>query len=160
IECFADLQPDYSGPPPGPGIASVAWCPPDSNSLQGFGLAAVDNGYGGLGAIHMCNFTDVVQPHRVFSYESPCPLLLCDPVTDLSINFSGGAVTLHWTAPQTGDYKVYLSTNPNNDGNPDDGTDPMFTLVDTVARTAGQATWTAPDIADAYRNYVVVSSCN
>jgi len=160
IECFTDLQPEYGGPPPGPGIASVAWCPPDSNSLQGFGLAAVDNGFGGHGAIHMCNFTDAIQPHRVYSYESPCPLLSCDPVTDLRINFSSGSVTLYWTAPQTGDYKIYMSTNPNNDGDPDDGTDPMFVLVDTVARTAGQTSWTAPSITDAYRNFVVVASCN
>lgn len=160
IECFDDLNPAYAGPPPGPGITSLAWCPPDSNSLQGFGLAAIDNGNDGLGEIQMCNFTDAIQPHRVFSYPSPCPLTQCDPVTDLRINFSSGSVALYWMAPQTGNYKIYMSTNPNNDGDPDNGADPMFTLVDTVARPAGLATWTAPNITDTYRNYVVVSSCN
>ncbi len=90
----------------------------------------------------------------------------CDPVVDLAIytQTAGNdptATQLFWTAPQPEDYKVWSTTNPNNDGNPNDGADPDWTLEATLlGLAAGPQTWTAPAGFVAYKNYNVTAVCN
>ncbi|MBU0509516.1 PPC domain-containing protein [bacterium] len=158
--CLRDIDPAYAGPPPGPGLAVVSWCPPDLNAARGFSLAAIDNI--GSGVIQLLDWTDgATPPQEVNNYPSPCPLQQCDRVNNLRCYFASGSLTLHWTAPQSGNYQIYMTTDPNNDGNPDGGADPDFGPPQaTVYRAAGAASWTAPDVVGSYRNYVVVSSCN
>jgi hypothetical protein len=89
----------------------------------------------------------------------------CEPVTDLAIVVETVAefpnnVKLFWTAPQDEDYKVWSTINPNNDGNPDDGADPDWTLEATLlGLTAGPQTWTAPAAFVNYKNYNVTAVC-
>ena len=162
IQCFSDVNPAYAGPPPGPGLLAVSWCPPDSNTFQGFGLAAIDNGGNGSGAIQMVNFTDGnFQPHRVFEYPAPCVLSACDPVVGLTVIRNGNDINVRGTAPSTGSVLIYSTAEKNNDGNPDGGGDPQWILEATLPVTTGQQfTWTDPlGIAPTYRNYVALMQC-
>ena len=90
----------------------------------------------------------------------------CDPVVDLAIytqtvGNAPDAIQLFWTAPQAEDYKVWSTTNPNNDGNPNDGADIDWTLEATlVGLAAGPQSWTAPAGFVGYKNYNVTSVCN
>jgi len=102
-----------------------------------------------------------------------CALEPCEPITDLSAYVvTAGAppvadhIKLFWTAPQTDDYKVWSTTNPMNDGNPDDGADVDFTLEATLfGVAAGPATWDAPagffglPLIGAPKIYVVTTVC-
>ncbi len=67
-------------------------------------------------------------------------------------------VILRWVAPQTCDYLVYSTTNPNHDGNPPG---PDWTLEATLTnQAAGPVSWFDSDAFDeSYRNYMVVMSC-
>ena len=161
IQCFSDVDPAYAGPPPGPGLLPLSWCPPDSNSFQGFGLAAIDNGGDGSGAIHMLNFTDgSFQPHRVFEYPAPCVLNSCDPVTDLTVLRAGNDVTVRGTAPQAGSVLIFSTAVKNNSGDP--ANDPNFTLEATLPVTADEFfEWVDPaGVTPVYRNYVVLMQCD
>ncbi len=90
----------------------------------------------------------------------------CDPVVDLAIYTQTAAnaptgIQLFWTAPQPEDYKVWSTTNPNNDGNPNDGADVDWTLEATLpGLAAGPQSWTAPAGFVGYKNYNVTSVCN
>ncbi len=56
-----------------------------------------------------------------------------------SIRGAGPAndVTLYWTATQTiGSYKLYGTQIKNNDGNPDNGADPDWTLITSIPAPA------------------------
>ncbi|MBU1921193.1 proprotein convertase P-domain-containing protein [bacterium] len=66
----------------------------------------------------------------------------CDPVEDLAIYYDIANLEfdLTWTNPQEAEYKVWSTTNPNNDGDPNDGTDPDWELeVDLGTLPAGPA---------------------
>ncbi|MCB9357778.1 MAG: hypothetical protein H6508_00945 [Calditrichaeota bacterium] len=95
----------------------------------------------------------------------PCVEAPCDPVADLTIalDFVGNQPNnykLNFTAPQDEDYTVWYSTIPNNDGDPDGGTDPDF-VIETVllGQVAGPVTYTAPAGFDNYRYFVVTAGC-
>jgi len=105
--------------------------------------------------------------------ELEAPPLPCDPVVDLrAYVVSVGTppladhIRLHFTAPQDEDYVVYSTTNPMNDGNPNAGTDPDFTLEATIPGVvAGPVVWDAPagffglPLIGAPKIYVVVADC-
>jgi len=86
----------------------------------------------------------------------------CDPVEDVTVYLVPGNANswLHFTAPQAGDYDVYSSVVPNNDGDPREG-DPDFTLETTLtALTDGETmVWTDPAAFGTYKVYVVIHSC-
>ncbi len=96
-----------------------------------------------------------------------CPVVTipCDPVVDLvayivTVGSAPDHFQLKFTAPQNADYKVWYSTNPNNDGNPDDGSDVNFVLESVLPGvTAGPVTWDGANTFDTYRYYVVTASC-
>ncbi|MCL4305237.1 hypothetical protein KJZ99_04935 [bacterium] len=97
-----------------------------------------------------------------------CPVTVvpCLPVTDLRayVVSAGNApnfIQLHFTAPQDANYKIWYSTNPNNDGNPDDGLDPQFILDDTVpALNGASVVYDGAAGFDGYRYYVVTADCS
>lgn len=160
VQCYEDLDPAYSGPRPGPGFAPIAWCAPDSNSLQGYGIAAIEDSTGGR--IAMTNFTDADWSHPVMLYTPPCRLTppRCIPPYDLAI-FSNGSITrLTWTATYPGVYEIYSSENPNNDGDPNGGTDSMFSLEESLSLPAGQAQWEDIGVMSDFKVYTIVLTCS
>ncbi len=86
----------------------------------------------------------------------------CDPVTNLTVYHApgGGAAWLNFTAPQDAIYKIYSTTNPNADEDPDNGGDPDYTLEASVFFSAGIRQWTASAGFANYKKYVVVADCN
>jgi hypothetical protein len=159
VQCYEDLDPAYSGPRPGPGFVPVAWCAPDSNSLQGFGIAAIEDSTGGK--IAMTNFTDVDWAHPVNLYPPPCRLApaRCIPPSDVAIFSNGASTRLTWTATFPGIYDIYSSTNPLNDGNPDGGQDPLFSLEASLSLPAGAAVWDDTDALIDYKVYSIILTC-
>jgi hypothetical protein len=89
----------------------------------------------------------------------------CDPATQLTVLRTPGpanTVNVRWFASQTtGFYKLWSTTNKNNDGNPDNGTDPDFTLeVSMPAPGApGYQLYVDPTALLPYVNYVVQHDC-
>jgi hypothetical protein len=92
---------------------------------------------------------------------SLCMLGSCDPATQLTVLRGvgpGDHVNIRFHAPVDGNYDVYMSSVKNNDGDPNGGADPDWTLLTTVAATAGYNT-TADAPLVPYANYVVVHDC-
>jgi hypothetical protein len=91
--------------------------------------------------------------------SAPC---FCDAPTQVTaiMDTSGHRIWVHFNAPSTtGRYKIYESTNKNNDGDPR-SSDPAFTLRATiVAASAGTQTWTDTSAIGLYKNYVVIHDC-
>lgn len=160
VEFLIDVEPDYAGPPPGPGLLPDFWCSPDSNAIQGYGVAAYDEG-GDAGEFLMLNFTDEDFYHPINKYPSPTRLRPpdCPAVDNLIIRRSGLAINLRWQPDEMGIFKVYSSTNPHNDGDPDDGADPDFTLRTTILGS-GTVSWNDNQALADYKVYVVVRICN
>ena len=88
----------------------------------------------------------------------------CEAATELNVMRELGqadAVNLRWIATQNqGMYRVFGTTEKNNDGDPDNGADPQWTLLtelDAPATPGDQSFSHSP--LDAYMNYVVVHDC-
>jgi hypothetical protein len=96
-----------------------------------------------------------------------CPVTVtCEPVADLAayvvaVGSLGDHLQLHFTAPQDASYQVWYSTNPNNDGNPDNGADPDFVLENTITGVLQNAAvvYDSPDPWANFRYYVVTADC-
>lgn len=159
VQCYEDLNPSYAGPRPGPGLAPVSWCSPDSNGLQGYGIAAIEDSSGGR--IAMTNFTDADWVHPIEMYPPPCRLSpeRCTSPTDLSIWSNGTISTLKWTAVYSGTYDIYSSDYPGNDGNPDNGLDNLFRLEATLDLVSGPAQWQDLNPGSEFKVYVIVLTC-
>jgi hypothetical protein len=86
---------------------------------------------------------------------------LCNPVQDLTCAFIGdpARTVLRWTVPQPGMYRVWSTTYRNNDGDPDNGSDPQWTLQAVLTLPQGAASWTDPQPVRDYMTYAVVHSC-
>jgi len=94
------------------------------------------------------------------------PAAPCDPVVDLApyvatVGNVNDHLRIHFTAPQDETYFVWSTTNPNNDGNPDSGADPDWTLEATLpSLLAGAQTWDAPaGFPGTFKVYVVTADC-
>jgi len=159
VQCYEDLDPGYSGPRPGPGFVPVAWCSPDSNSLQGYSIAAIEDSGGGK--IAMTNFTDTEWGHPVTIYPPPCRLAppRCLAPDNLTIVIEGATARLSWTAIYPGVYDIYSSVNPDNDGNPDGGQDTLFELEVSLPLSAGAASWQDEGEIAEYKVYTIVLTC-
>jgi hypothetical protein len=159
VQCYDDLVPAYSGPRPGPGLAPLAWCTPDSNSQQGYGIAAIEDSTGGR--IAMTNFTDADWAHPVAMYPPPCRLIpeRCLSPIDMTIWADGTIANLKWTSIYSGTYEIYSSVDPSNDGDPDNGDDTLFTLETRLELTSGPAQWQDTDTPSGYKTYVIVVTC-
>jgi hypothetical protein len=157
IQCYEDLYPDYNGPRPGPGLVPLMWCLPDSNSMQGFGLASDEE----QNRIFMTDYTDDGLPQPLYSYSSPCALqaLPCNPITDLTIIADSSGIRLHWTATETAFFVIYSSTNPQNDGNPDEGVNSDFVPETSVYFTPGAAEWIDTSGFSDIKYYVIQMIC-
>lgn len=160
VEFMIDADPAYNGPPPGPGLLPDFWCSPDSNSIQGYGVVAYDEG-SEAGEFLMLNFTDTDFNHPINRYPSPTSLRLpdCPIVDDLICRKSGLIINLRWHSDDLGIFKVYSSINPLNDGDPDNGTDPDFTLRTTLFGS-GTVSWNDNQSLVDYKTYVVVRLCD
>lgn len=97
-----------------------------------------------------------------------CPVLTvpCEPVVDLAVyvvTVGGFAdhLQIHFTAPQDASYSIWTTTNPNNDGNPDNGADPDWTLLVALPNLlAGPQVYDAPaGFPLNYANAVVTADC-
>jgi hypothetical protein len=86
----------------------------------------------------------------------------CNPIADLAVVVGPGNsnARLHFTAPQSANYVIYSTTNPNADENPDNGADANYVVEANVFLTAGVQTWNAPAGFANYKKFVVVASCN
>lgn len=85
----------------------------------------------------------------------------CDPASQVTIKLDEEAVdqvSIRFHVPAAGNYKVYRTIVADNDGDPDNGADPDWTLLTTVAAVAGFNTVTDAPL-DAYVNYVIVHDC-
>lgn len=107
----------------------------------------------------------VLQTPETFDLSmclAPCPAP-CDPVDNLRVIVGPGNVNadLHFTAPQAGTYRLYSTTVPNADDNPDNGADPNYTVetADTFF-PAGINVWTVPGGFANYKKFVVVMICD
>jgi len=160
VQCYEDLNPGYDGPLPGPGLVPVAWCSPDSNSLQGYGIAAIEDSSGGK--IAMMNFTDSDWLHPLALYPPPCRITppYCLPPENLTLAMISGGTRLTWMATYPGVYDIYSSTVPDNDGNPDGGLDPLFTLEESLPLPAGQSQWDDLHGLFDYKIYSIVLTCS
>ena len=160
VQCYEDLDPGYGGPQPGPGFVPVAWCTPDSNSLQGYGVAAIEDTAGGK--IAMTNFTDADWLHPVALYPPPCRLTpaRCAPPDHLTVAIITGGTRLSWMATYPGLYDIYSCDDPENDGNPDGGQDTQFTLEASLPLPAGAAEWDDLHDLSVYRIYSIVLTCS
>jgi hypothetical protein len=138
---------------------------PTGNTLQGFGLAAVDNlGSGNLGRVYMTNFTGGNPPHPMNFYDAPCPLQVqrCDSVVNVTAIRVGNDLRLGFTAPLTNTLATYTAyvaplftgvLPPNA---------PWVALPGAVV-VAGGATATINHLApfgSTPRMYRIVASCN
>ena len=65
---------------------------------------------------------------------------------------------LVWTA-EAADYRIYSTTEKNNDGDPDGGADPDWILEATVTAPAGQFLWLDANSGPVYKNYTVTRVC-
>ncbi|MDD5087481.1 MAG: right-handed parallel beta-helix repeat-containing protein [bacterium] len=69
-----------------------------------------------------------------------------------------GSLRLHFTAPQPGYYAIWMTTERNNDGNPDGGADPDWVLRDTIyVENAGFTSWTDELPTIDHANYVITA---
>lgn len=160
VQCYTDADPGYLGPRPGPGLVPSAWCAPDSNSLQGYAVSALEDSNGG--SMAMMNFTDIDWAHPVVKYPPPCRLIppRCIAPNDLTLFANGFVTTLTWTAHYPGTYRIYSSQDPLSDGDPDNGLDPLYFLEATIPLPAGDAEWvdSAPTVD--FKVYSIVLSCS
>ncbi|MBK6911094.1 MAG: hypothetical protein IPH10_09240 [bacterium] len=130
----------------------LPWLPPVLRPVANYGSMIADSFGPGTYYIRAGHFGaswNGIYDLTIYDF-GPCVIAPCDPVVDLTIFIETAAsqptnVQLFWTAPQTDDYKVWATTNPMNDGNPDDGADADFTLVATILGVpAGPTSWQAP----------------
>jgi hypothetical protein len=56
-------------------------------------------------------------------------------------------------------YRVYSTTARDHDGDPNEGSDPQWTVADTVVGSDTETIWTDSTVLTAYRVYVVTSIC-
>jgi hypothetical protein len=109
-----------------------------------------------------------ISSYDILESDSTCATMTlriaghCDPVQDLRCFFSENSAqtVLFWSAPQSGRYTVWSTTLRNNDGNPDDGADPQWTLCADLNLPQGNASWADPQPVQDYLNYVVVHNCH
>lgn len=88
---------------------------------------------------------------------APCP---CPPDSHLVVRGLPSGNILTWYTPSNGIDRVWSSTNRNNDGDPNGGTDTMWTLRAFNTVTPGLNTWTETDMTGPrYRAYVVTHFC-
>lgn len=164
VGCFRDLDPTYSGPPPGPALHVVDYCIPDSNSESGFGVAALENfGPDSLGELLLMNYSDAAgfpQPHSVFRYPAPCALraLPCDSVRDLTCLRIADSIRLRFTSMEAGIYTVYSTTDRNTEELPPAAPWTALTSIELPANFPAEIMHSSPFGAN-YRSYRVVVSC-
>jgi plastocyanin/subtilisin-like proprotein convertase family protein len=119
-----------------------------TSSLGNWTFHFTDNGSGDEGTI----FSVAVE---LISAE-------CDPIEDLAIYYDmvNAEFDLSWNNPQEAEYKVWSTSNPNNDGDPDDGADPDWELeADLGTLPAGPAATSIlwADLPTDYANIVVTA---
>ncbi len=108
--------------------------------------------------------TTSVYTLTLFDFGS-CGAVPCDPIINLTayvatVTNIADHIQLRFTAPQLADYKIWFTNNPNNDGNPDNGSDPNFTLLATLPDVAaGPVLWDGAPAFDNFRYYVVTADC-
>jgi hypothetical protein len=87
----------------------------------------------------------------------------CDPAEALTVYVNPSnpsQVWLHFNALNPGTYNIYSTMTRNNDGNPDNGADPQWSLDTTIiVETAGVVAWVDTRAIETYRNYSVVHQC-
>lgn len=150
-----------------PDLDLIPWLDPSFRPVAGFGsmVAGLFNpGTYYIRAGHYSSGNSGVYNVTIYDF-GPCQEAPCDPVTDLTIlvESSGNLPNnykLFFTAPQDEDYTIWYSNNPNNDGNPDDGSDPNF-VIETVLLgvPAGPVVYQASPGFDNYRYFVVTAGC-
>jgi hypothetical protein len=105
---------------------------------------------------------DCGEYDMVLSSEAPCA---CQPAENVTVRRTPGEATntvnVRWYATSNvGIYRLYATTEKNNDGDPDNGSDPQWTLIADVpapAAPGGQLYVDTPLVP--YANYVVVHDC-
>jgi hypothetical protein len=151
----------------------IPWLPPFLRPVAGFGSMIADSFGPGTYYIRAGHYGAGWNGNYDLTIWDfgPCVVAPCDPVTDLTILVETPGnlptnVKLFWTAPQDDEFKVWSTTNPLNDGNPDDGADADWTLEHTTGLlSAGPQSWAAPagffgvGAVGAPKFYVVTAVC-
>jgi hypothetical protein len=159
-----DCNDDYGNHP---NLDLYTWLPPTTRPLNGLASMMADTLPAGTYYIRAGHYSTAWQGEydlTVFDF-GPCANAPCDPIIDLAAYVvtaadQGVNAQLHFTAPQDGDYKVWSSTNPSNDGNPDDGADPDFVLEETLlGLVAGPQVWNALNGFVTVKFYIVTGVC-
>ncbi len=151
-----------------PDLDLIPWLDPSFRPVAGFGsmIAGLFNpGTYYIRAGHYGSGNSGVYTLSIYDF-GPCQDAPCDPVTDLTILVESAGnlpnnYKLFFTAPQDEDYTIWYSNNPNNDGNPDDGSDPDFAIADVLLGVmAGPVVYQALPGFDNYRYFVVTAGCS
>lgn len=155
VECWQDNNPAGIG-----GVTLLTSCTVMAGGItQNWGLARslIPN------QLNLPNLDATANTdHRVWTTSPPCAGVPPIAPTQATIIRTGNDITVRWTAPAAGRYIVYKTNVKNNDGNPNGGSDPDFTVEASVmVAAAGMASYTdvgafAPD---PYLNYVIVAAC-
>ncbi len=85
----------------------------------------------------------------------------CNAPLDLRGLFmaSSNGVMLNWYSAEASEFRVWSTSSSNNDGNPDGGADPQWTLLGTVTSLPGLATFLDSSPLTQYRAFVVTRVC-
>lgn len=148
-------------------LDTYLWLPPTTRPTANFGSMVADSLPAGTYYIRAGHYGTGWGGDYTLSLMDfgPCQLAPCDPIVDLAafVGTAGGLadhIELFFTAPQDDDYKIWSTTNPNHDGNPNDGADPDWTLVATLpGLLAGPQQWIGPVGFSNYLNFVVTAVC-
>jgi hypothetical protein len=109
------------------------------------------------------NVSDDGVPCTPTTTCGPCepPITDCDPIVDLTVikDVANTEYDLHWTVIQETTHKLYYTNNPNHDGDPDEGADPDFAVIDLGILPVGPASYATPDttVNLKYWNFVIAA---
>jgi hypothetical protein len=112
--CYTDVQPNYVGPPPGPGLTVYDWCVPQTIGNDANGVAVVDAPAGSPHRVYLTPYYNT-GTHPVYVYEACASASLFQVV----ISTSHGGALISWRpiigpSPLTeAIYRVYRDANPD-----------------------------------------------
>jgi chitinase len=107
-------------------------------------------------------FWEFSGDHDHVLLQSIYQALLCPPSRTVTafLTQDCASIQLRFFAPDTGQYQFWASTSRSNDGDPNGGDDPQWTLAGHMTcLQAGMTAWIDPAPIASYKNYLVIHQC-